>query len=359
MADTMMVAMSGGVDSTVAAHLLRDRWKKMAGATHYIWPNSRCCSLEVQNRAEKACKALGIPYYIVNLEKEFRREVVNNFINTYIEGRTPNPCIICNKKIRFDYFYNSMNKLLRAKGNIEDDDVLYMATGHYVRLERKNGNLFLQKGTDPVKDQSYMLYRIPQTLLERLTFPLGNYLKSEVYRIAESLGIHDKSLKESQDVCFVNGDYGKFIEKETGRDEIFKHGLIKDISGNVLGKHRGYIYYTIGQRRGLNLGSGPWYVSGIDAASNIIFVARKEDAESRRFTVGDLSWFGRKPETRTHFTVKIRYQSSDIKCAFIPEEDNSAQIILEEPAFITPGQSAVFYSEDLVMGGGFILSVIR
>jgi len=355
----MMVAMSGGIDSTVAAHLLKGKWGRMVGATHYIWPNSRCCSLDVQNRAEQACKELGIPYYVINLEKEFRREVVNNFINTYIDGKTPNPCIICNKKIRFDYFYSSMDRLLRSKGYLKGSDILYMATGHYVRLERKEGGLFLKKGRDPVKDQSYMLYRIPQDLLEKLTFPLGDYLKSEVYETAQSLGIHDENLKESQDACFVDGDYGKFIEKETDKNDFFKHGLIKDINGNVLGEHRGYIYYTIGQRQGLGLGSGPWYVSGIDALSNTVYVGRREEAENRRFNVENLSWFGRRVDTKAYFTVKIRYQSKEIKCTLTPQKDDYAEVILDKPAFITPGQSAVFYRDDLVMGGGFILSVIR
>ncbi|NOY10196.1 MAG: tRNA 2-thiouridine(34) synthase MnmA [Spirochaetes bacterium] len=359
MADTLFVAMSGGIDSTVTSILLRDSWEKMAGATHYIWPDSRCCSLDVRSRAESVCRSLGIPYYVVDLEKEFRKEVVDNFITTYLEGRTPNPCIMCNRKIRFDYFYSGMETLLRREGLLGSGDTLHMATGHYVRLERKKGTLFLKKGKDPVKDQSYMLYRIPAPLLDKLIFPLGGYLKSEVYRIAAEHGVHDETLKESQDACFVEDDYGEFIERATGKSGLFKQGPIKDTKGNILGKHRGYIYYTIGQRKGLGLGSGPWYVSGIDAETNTVYVGRREEAESRVFTAGGLNWFGKQAASKIYCTVKVRYQSSEINCTVMPETEDIVKVVLEEPEFITPGQSAVFYSDQLVIGGGFILSVTR
>ncbi len=350
----LAVALSGGIDSSVAAFLLKKDWERLVGASHFIWPDSRCCSVEVFDRAREVCKRLNIPYLQSDLFPEFKEKVVGDFINTYLRGKTPNPCVACNRFIRFDLFYRRLESRLKEEGYLPEGGDLYFSTGHYARIEKRPEGYFLARAKDQAKDQTYMLYRIDKNLLKKLVFPLGNYLKSEVVALAEEIGLEYSSVKESQDACFVETGYVDFIAGQTGRDDFIKPGEIVDLKGRVLGKHRGAVYYTVGQRRGLGLGSGPWYVAKIDPGANRVYVGRKVEAQKTSLLVEDLSWFIPFPRAALNCGVKIRYQTKELPCRIEPE-DNLVRVILKKPEIVTPGQSAVFYGDNLVLGGGKIV----
>jgi len=348
------IALSGGVDSSVAAFLLHERHPSLIGASHLIWPDSRCCSAEVLSRAREVCRRLKIPYVQVDLFEPFRDEVVGDFIKSYLNGRTPNPCVLCNKVIRFDRFYSRLGQTLRERGTLAAGQKLLLSTGHYARIVQTGEGLFIGKGKDPVKDQSYMLYQVDKRMLSNLVLPLGDYLKSEIVSLAEKLDLPYTAIKESQDACFVGDSYVDFIEKQTGRSDFLQSGDITDMEGRVLGKHKGTIHYTVGQRRGLGLGDGPWYVARIDPDRNRVIVARREAAESDRFLIGSTNWFAEAPSKSLRCAVKVRYQVKDIPCRVEPE-GQVFQVILDSPEIVTPGQSAVLYAGQLVLGGGVIL----
>lgn len=350
------VALSGGVDSSVAAWLLHQDHKRMVGASHYILEDSSCCNIHVFIRAQNLCDKLDIPYFKIDQQEEFKACVIDDFIDTYLAGETPNPCIRCNERIRFTRFYDALKVKLVKEGILKEGENLYFATGHYANIVRKEGRYFLKKGKDPLKDQTYMLSRIPKEYLPFMIFPMGDYTKPETLEIAKSAGLPSASVRESQDACFLKGeDYTGFIIESTGRDDLNTKGPIVDPDGTVLGEHRGYIHYTIGQRKGLGLGNGPWYVMDIDAENNIIVVARAEDFRKTRFGARELNWFIDPPAESMECDVKIRYQSKPIACKVIPAADGQTVTVeLERPATISPGQSAVFYDDDLVIGGGII-----
>ena len=350
----LAIALSGGVDSAVAAVLLKKKYPRMVGASHVIWPGSRCCSEEVLARARQTCRFLEIPYVQEDLHDEFRDQVVEDFIRSYLSGKTPNPCVICNKSIRFDAFYLRLKTSLFDRGLLEAEERLFFATGHYARIVESKEGFFIAKGVDPDKDQSYMLYQIQKQMLETLVLPLGEYRKSEVLSLAADLGLPYTQVRESQDACFVEGSYVAFIEEQTGRRDLRREGEIVDLRGRVLGRHRGTINYTVGQRRGLGLGNGPWYVARIDARLNRLVVAREEEACCREFTVDRTNWFIDPPKRPQPCAVKIRYQIDEIRCRVEPV-DLGFRVVLEDPRIVTPGQSAVFYDRDLVLGGGIIL----
>jgi tRNA-specific 2-thiouridylase len=350
----LAIALSGGVDSSVAALLLRKQWKHLVGATHFIWPNSRCCSLPVFKRAEYLARLLVIPYFVIDLEAVFREKVVADFIGSYIAGLTPNPCVLCNGQIRFTLFYDELRKKLIEEKILSVDQDLCFATGHYARIEKTDTGCFIKKGRDPVKDQSYMLYRLPKGILPRLVFPLGDLLKKDVVEIARANKLTVAEEKESQDACFVDGDYADFIVKETGRTDLLEPGEIVDGEGKVHGRHEGYIRYTVGQRRGLGLGDGPWYVSAIEPEKNQVRIAKQDGYKKRDFRVGNLNWFIEPPVEKIECAVKIRYQTREIGCTIVPDKDGRVYVALEQPDLVTPGQSAVFYRDELVLGGGII-----
>jgi tRNA-specific 2-thiouridylase len=349
----LAVALSGGVDSAVAAVLLNRKYPRMVGASHVIWPDSRCCSVEVLNRARDVCRKLEIPYIQVDLYGQFRDQVVEDFIHTYLSGKTPNPCVVCNKDIRFGAFYSELVRTLHQKDMLEDSEELLFSTGHYARITETSEGYFIAKGKDPVKDQSYMLYQVDKGMLPHLVLPLGEYRKSEILSLAAEMGLPYTKVKESQDACFVEGSYTEFIREQTGRSDIFQTGDIVDPAGRALGKHRGTINYTVGQRRGLGLGNGPWYVARIDPRENRIVVARQEDAQRRDFLISKTNWFVDPPTGQLGCTVKIRYQIGEIPCAVEPAAEGF-RVVLDHPEIVTPGQSAVFYAEELVLGGGII-----
>jgi tRNA-specific 2-thiouridylase len=349
------VALSGGVDSSVAALLLHQQGEPLVGASHFIWPDSRCCSVEVFERARQLSRRLKIPYFRVDLAAEFREAVVGDFIATYLAGRTPNPCIVCNRVIRFDLFYRGLRDLLTAGGLLTEGGELRFCTGHYARIRRGPEGIFLQKAKDPAKDQTYMLYGIAREMLPRFHFPLGDLLKSEVTDRAAAAGLDYSEIKESQDACFVSSDYVQFIIEQTGRRDLLRPGEIVDGAGKVLGRHRGSIRYTVGQRRGLGLGSGPWYVVRLDPEANRVVVARRQEAGRKDLEVGSLNWFRDEPLASFACRVKLRYQSRDTACRVVPSEAGRVRVELEKPEIVTPGQAAVFYGDDLVLGGGTIL----
>jgi tRNA-specific 2-thiouridylase len=350
----LAIALSGGVDSTVAAVLLKKKYPRMVGVSHVIWPDSRCCSVEVLDRARQTCRRLGIPYIQEDLHQEFRDQVVEDFIQTYLSGKTPNPCVICNKSIRFDAFYRRLKTTLVERKLLDRGEDLLFSTGHYARIVEGSDGVFLAKGVDPGKDQSYMLYQVERQILASLVLPLGEYRKSEVVSMAGDLGLPFTQVKESQDACFVEDNYVQFIHEQTGRSDFLQVGEIVDPQGRVLGQHRGTINYTVGQRRGLGLGNGPWYVARIDAEANRLVVAREVDARRREFTIDRTNWFIDPPQRQLSCSVKIRYQIDEIPCSVEPVSDGF-RVILKISQIVTPGQSAVFYDRDLVLGGGIIL----
>ena len=354
----LAVGLSGGVDSSVAALLLKERWPRLVGVTHLIWPDSRCCSVEVLSRARSICLRLGIPYVQVDLHDRFRETVVDDFVRSYLEGRTPNPCVNCNAFVRFDVFYDRLRERLPREGLLEEGEELFLSTGHYARITRRGEEVCLEKGLDPLKDQSYMLYRVRREMLPRMVLPLGEYHKAEVVEIAEANGLQYRAVKESQDACFVEGSYAEFIRRYTGREELLEPGEIVDPEGKVLGTHPGTIHYTVGQRRGLGLGSGPWYVARIDKDSNRVVVARREEAEARQFRIDRTNWLVEPPADALACTVKIRYQIDEIPCRVEPN-GGGCRVLLERPEIVTPGQSAVFYDGSRVLGGGVILQPDR
>lgn len=349
----LAVALSGGVDSSVAAYLLAGEWKQpgegrgMVGVSHYIWPGSQSCNEETIRRAESVCRTIGIPFHRVDMVDRFTRCVVDDFVATYLRGETPNPCVRCNERMRFGAFYRQLEELL--DGGKGGGKRLYFATGHYVRTVRRNGRWFLRRGADSDKDQSYMLYKIDPKLLPMLRFPLGEYTKYEVVAIAKRAGLPAASVKESQDICFIDGSYPDFIRNYSTAEE----GNIVDTAGRVLGTHRGYIHYTIGQRKGLGLSNGPWYVVRVDAESNTVVVGRRDECAVTTFSISETNWFISPPEKPLSCSVKIRYNSPDIPCT-VREQAGAAEVVLETEAAVTPGQSAVFYDDEVLLGGGII-----
>src|SRR6056297_78493 len=350
------IGMSGGVDSSVAAYLLTRRWKRVVGVSHYIWEDSNCCNTETLKRAREICDRLGFPFYILNLVDEFKKFVVDDFVDNYFHGKTPNPCVRCNEFLRFGVFPRRIKKLLVEKGVMSADEPLHMATGHYVRTIGYEGRTLLQKGADMSKDQSYMLYHIDSDILSRCDFPLGEMNKPDVVRMAAEHGFPSSSIKESQDVCFIDGKYIDFISEYTGKTSVREPGKIVDMQGRPLGEHRGYMHYTIGQRQGLGLSDGPWYVAELDAEKNRVIVARKDELGTTSFSLHGCNWFV-PIQGPFEAAVRVRYNAREVPCRVIPAEEDPrdcARIELEEPHIITPGQSAVVYKGDIVYGGGII-----
>jgi tRNA-specific 2-thiouridylase len=353
MSELMAVALSGGVDSSVAAYMLQKEWKSMIGVSHEIWPDSRCCNISVLSRARQVCDRLGIEYRIIDMQEVFRKSVVDDFAAVYLAGNTPNPCVRCNEKMRFSTFYEKLQETFLSEGKISRKQELYFSTGHYVRKEKIGSSWYLKKGLDASKDQSYMLYRIPAAYLQNFVFPLGTEHKKDIVRTAEEQAFESAKVKESQDACFVESDYVSFLKTYTGRSELGTAGEICDLQGRVIGRHRGYINYTRGQRKGLGLGSGPWFVVRTEPEKNRVIVCRQDELHDEFFDVSGLCWFADPGTGMDGISVKIRYNSKECGCCF-RLEDGKARVFPEHPLAVTPGQSAVFYDNDVVLGGGII-----
>ncbi|CUS78023.1 tRNA (5-methylaminomethyl-2-thiouridylate)-methyltransferase [Candidatus Kryptonium thompsonii] len=359
---TVVVAMSGGVDSSVAAGILKEQGYNLIGITiktyNYedigVQNEHSCCSLEGINDARIVAAKLGFPHYVIDFTKEFYREVINYFIKEYLEGKTPNPCVICNRKIKWE-------ALIRKALSLGAD---YIATGHYarIRFDEKSGRYILMRGVDASKDQSYALWGLTQESLSRTIFPLGELTKQEVRELAKKYGLKTANKPESFEICFVpENDYTKFLEENVeGLAEKVKGGDIV-MNGKVIGKHRGYPFYTIGQRKGLGVALGyPVYVIGIDPERNIIEVGSEEKLYHNALIAGNVNLISvDKIEDGMRVTAKIRYSDEGSPAILENYEGGKILVKFEKPKrAITPGQSVVFYDGDVVVGGGIIESVL-
>ena len=349
-----LIAMSGGVDSSLAAKLMQDDGYECIGCTMRLFHNEdaglersrTCCSLEDVEDARSVAYELGMRFYVFNFTDDFRNTVIRRFVESYQNGITPNPCIDCNRYMKFGKLFD------RAK--ILDCDCV--VTGHYARIEERDGRYVLKKAIDSTKDQSYVLYAMTQDQLAHTRFPLGNLCKTHVRALAEQNGFVNADKPDSQDICFVpNGDYAHIIELQTGCKAAA--GNFVDRCGNVLGTHRGVIHYTIGQRKGLGIAAGePLYVCRICPQSNTVVLGRNEDLFSTEADVTDFNWIsGESPKQAIRCKVKIRYRQAEQWATVTPCDEHDVHISFDDPQrAVTPGQAAVLYDGDIVLGGGTI-----
>lgn len=347
----VFVGMSGGVDSSVAVYLLKEKSYKVIGVTFKLFTDgSRCCSKKDVEDARSIATKLNIPFYVFDFEKEFKKYVIKYFISEYISGRTPNPCIRCNEKIKFNIFLNKALEL----------DADYIATGHYANISySKTTNRFnLKKAKDDLKDQTYFLYRLNQNQLSKTLFPLSEYKKSDIKQIAENLGFKTAYKKESQEICFIpEGKYSSYIQNNLSLKN--QEGIIVDVNGKKIGTHNGIYNYTIGQRRGLNIGGTPepLYVINIVPEKNIIVAGPKKDTFKDYCYVEKLN-FIEIPDLKEKITadVMIRYRHKPVVSDIIPVDYDKVKVIFNTPqSSVTSGQSAVFYNKNSVIGGGIII----
>lgn len=351
----VMAAMSGGVDSSVAAYLLLQQGFRVVGATMKLFQNSdidvpkekACCSLDDVEDAKSVCARLGVPHYVLNMTADFQTEVIERFVRAYEQGFTPNPCIDCNRYMKFE-------RLLHKAITLELD---FVATGHYARIEKQGDRLVLKKAADSKKDQSYVLYSLTHEQLQHTLFPLGGLTKTEVREIAQANGFVNAKKHDSQDICFVpNGDYFSFIEKYTGKT--YPAGDFVDLQGKVLGTHKGIIRYTVGQRRGLGLAlPASMYVVEKDLPNNRVVLGFNENLFSKEVTVKDINLTACDSlETPTHLSAKIRYNQTEQPAIVTQVDENTLKIVFDTPQrAVTRGQAAVLYDGDTVVGGGTIV----
>jgi len=348
-----LIAMSGGVDSSVSAYLMKNKGYECIGCTMKLYDGpddareQTCCSLSDVEDARSVCLRLGIKYYVFNFKDEFKEKVIDKFIACYLCGHTPNPCIECNEHLKFDKLYE------RAKILGYD----YVVTGHYAQIiQHEDGSFHLLEGPDPIKDQSYVLYRMTQEQLSATLFPLGSMSKDETRRIAEENGFINASKKDSQDICFVpDGDYASVIEEYLGHKT--EPGDFVDMTGKILGQHKGIIHYTIGQRKGLGISAeAPLYVVKIDADKNQVILGSNDDLFSTKLTANEATWTQNDiPAEPFEAQVRVRYHGKKVAAMVIPKGNDSFSVEFKEPVrAITPGQAAVIYIDNEVIGGGVI-----
>jgi len=352
----VLVAMSGGVDSSIASAILKSEGYEVIGVTLKIWPKEQCgnhkekscCSLEDIEDAKRVSNILNIKHYVLNFEEVFRKEVIDYFTNEYLRGRTPNPCIVCNEKIKF-------GRLLKKAKELECD---FIATGHYARIEG-NGLYKLRESVDKTKDQSYVLFSLGCENIQNILFPVGNLTKKDVKEKAKELGLSVYNKKESQEICFVpDNNYSDFIREYSGIE--VKKGDIIDLSGKKIGTHNGFWNFTIGQRKGLGIAhKHPLYVIDINPEKNTIVVGNSNETKKKRFIVKDVKWFCETDLDNFKALVKIRYNHRKADALLRRIENKKLEVEFEKAQdAITPGQAAVFYDKDYVIGGGWIEKVL-
>ena len=357
MPDKVLVAMSGGVDSSVALLKIVEEGYDAVGITMKLWEyrdvggnlleDSNCCSVGAINNAKLVCDRMNVPHYTVDFTDIFRNTVVDDFTNEYLAGRTPNPCVRCNSFVKWDAFIDQANQL----------GAQYIATGHYATIKQKNGSVYLKKGMDPLKDQSYVLWGIPVQTLPRTLFPLGGYTKEDVRKIARENNLETADIPESMEICFVaDNNYKRFL-KDYASDKMDKIGVgnIIDESGNAIGTHDGYPNYTIGQRKGLGLSNeNPLYVTEIDSNTNQIRVGNKNSLLENICSMSQVNWLVNKVNFPCQVEAQIRYNSPSVHVEVLKNDDEFKIIFQEPQVAVTPGQSIVFYKDDVVLGGGII-----
>jgi tRNA-specific 2-thiouridylase len=351
----IVVAMSGGVDSSTAAALLAREGHEVIGVG-LKFPNvapaggsvRSCCGIRGMDDARRMAEHIGIEFHVFDYEKIFEETVIDYFCDAYLHGMTPNPCVECNRLVKF-------GRLLKFADGVRAD---YVATGHYARIaeDKEMGRRLLKKGIDSEKDQSYFLYPLTQEQLSRSLFPLGEMTKKETRKLAKGFGLEVSDKQASQDVCFItDGDYRRFLAQK--HPEALEKGPIVDTSGRVLGEHRGIAFYTVGQRRGLGVARGvPLYVIRVDPATKSIIVGTREESLRKKILVSRLNWIAfERLQGPLKARVKMRYRQREIPATIRQREDDRVEVELSRPArTVAPGQSAVFYDGDVVVGGGII-----
>ena len=358
MNNRVVVGMSGGVDSSVTAYLLKKQGYEVIGVTMQVWPEDKeyeereggCCSLSSVEDARRFDHKVGIPFYVMNFSDIFVEKVIQPFIDEYLAGRTPNPCIACNKFIKFDAFLKKANAL----------GADYIATGHYAKIYKDKGRFLIKRSEDDKKDQTYVLYNMTQYQLEHTLMPCGDYSKDRIREIAKEIGLSVHNKKDSEEICFIpDNDHGAYIKRQ--KPQKVKEGNFVDSHGNILGKHKGIVYYTIGQRKGLGIALGkPMFVKDINPLTNEVVLGSEEDIFKTQLIADGINFIPfDKLDAPMKVQAKIRYASKATEATIYPCENSKVKVVFEKVVrAITKGQSVVFYNDDLLLGGGIIERIL-